>query len=66
MATLKNGKICNCDLSASYNIAARYLVRDYLKTLDANSRLALKTIASLVLSGTKVTYNTLKRLLLVM
>ena len=23
----KNGKICNCDLSASYNIGARYLIR---------------------------------------
>ena len=66
ICTFKNGKIYNCDLSASYNIAARYLVREYLKPLDANSRLALETKVSLVLSGTKVTYNTLKSLLLVM
>ena len=66
ICTFKNGKIYNCDLSASYNIAARYLVREYLKPLDANLRLALETKASLVLSGTKVTYNTLKSLLLVM
>lgn len=61
----KNGKEYNCDLSASYNIAARYLVREYLKPVDLKSRLALETKASLELSGTKVTYNTLKRLLLV-
>lgn len=58
-----NGKIYNCDLSASYNIAARYLIREYLKPLDENSRLALETKVSLKLSGTTVTYNTLRTLL---
>jgi len=65
ICTFQNGKIYNCDLSASYNIAARYIVREHLKPLDANSRSELETKASLILSGTRVTYNTLKQLLLV-
>ena len=58
-----NGKIYNCDLSASYNIAARYYIRETLKPLDVNSRSELETKASLALSGTKITYNTFKVLL---
>ena len=58
-----SGKIYNCDLSASYNIAARYYIRETLKPLDANSRSKLETKASLALSGTKLTYNTFKVLL---
>ena len=34
----QNGKIYNCDLSASYNIGARYFVREILKTLPARDR----------------------------
>lgn len=59
----QNGKIYNCDLNASYNISARYFVKETLKPLDESSRLALETKASLKLSGTKVTYNTFKKLL---
>ena len=58
-----SGKIYNCDLSASYNIAARYYIRKTLKPLDVNSRSELETKASLALSGTKLTYNTFKVLL---
>ena len=58
-----SGKIYNCDLSASYNIAARYYIRETLKPLDVNSRSELETKASLALSGTKITYNTFKVLL---
>ena len=58
-----SGKIYNCDLSASYNIAARYYIRETLKPLDVNSRSELETKASLTLSGTKLTYNTFKVLL---
>lgn len=58
-----SGKIYNCDLSASYNIAARYYIRETLKPLDENSRSELETKASLALSGTKLTYNTFKVLL---
>ena len=58
-----SGKTYNCDLSASYNIAARYYIRETLKPLDVNSRSELETKASLALSGTKLTYNTFKVLL---
>ena len=33
-----NGKIYNCDLSASYNIGARYFIREILKTLPVKDR----------------------------
>ena len=59
----QSGKIYNCDLNASYNISARYFVKETLKPLDESSRLALETKTSLKLSGTKLTYNTFKVLL---
>ena len=34
----QNGKVYNCDLSASYNIGARYFVREILKSLPATVR----------------------------
>ncbi len=37
-----NGKIYNCDLSASYNIGARYFVRELTKSLPVTERLALE------------------------
>jgi hypothetical protein len=33
------GKIYNCDLNASYNIGARYYIREILKTLPATAGL---------------------------
>lgn len=33
-----NGKIYNCDLSASYNIGARYFIREILKSLPVTER----------------------------
>lgn len=38
-----NGKIYNCDLSASYNIGARYFIREILKS--AGESLRLRTLA---------------------
>lgn len=37
-----SGKVYNCDLNASYNIGARYFVREILKSLPARERLALE------------------------
>lgn len=37
-----NGKIYNCDLSASYNIGARYFIREILKSLDESLRLNIE------------------------
>lgn len=44
LATFASGKQYNCDLSASYNIGARYFVRELLKPLPAmvRSRLSAK------------------------
>lgn len=44
LCKFKTGKIYNCDLSASYNIGARYFVREIYKSLPetAKSRIAAK------------------------
>lgn len=38
----KTGKIYNCDLSASYNIGARYFIREILKSCSERKRLQLE------------------------
>lgn len=62
----KNGKVYNCDLNASYNIASRYFVRDILNHLSESEVSVLETKVSLKLNRTEVTYNTLIKLLSVM
>lgn len=42
LATFANGKQYNCDLSASYNIGARYFIRETLKPLPAKVRSQLE------------------------
>ena len=42
LCRFQNGKIYNCDLSASYNIGARYFIRELLKSLDESSRLLIE------------------------
>lgn len=42
MCKFQNGKIYNCDLSASYNIGARYFIREILKSLPERERLAIE------------------------
>lgn len=42
LCQFKNGKIYNCDLSASYNIGARYFIREITKSLDESSRLLIE------------------------
>ena len=42
MCRFQNGKVYNCDLSASYNIGSRYFIREILKSLPARERLALE------------------------
>ena len=39
VCVFKTGKVYNCDLNASYNIAARYIIRELLKSLSATVRL---------------------------
>lgn len=42
LCRFQNGKVYNCDLSASYNIGSRYFIREILKSLPARERLALE------------------------
>ena len=42
MCTFSNGKRYHCDLSASYNIGARYFIRELLKPLPVTARSALE------------------------
>ena len=59
LATFSNGKQYNCDLSASYNIGARYFLREFLKPLDANSRSRLQAKVPDVGRRTQCTFATL-------
>ena len=42
LCKFQNGKIYNCDLNASYNIGARYYIREILKSLPARERLRIE------------------------
>nr|WP_309099972.1 hypothetical protein [Fredinandcohnia onubensis] len=42
LAKFTTGKVYHADLSASYNIAARYFIRAYLKTMSEKSWLSLQ------------------------
>lgn len=41
ICVFKSGKQYNCDLNATYNIGARYFIREILKSLDENLKLAV-------------------------
>lgn len=59
LCTFPNGKRYNCDLSASYNIGARYFVRELLKSLPATLRSDLWTKVPDVQRRTSCTLSTL-------
>ena len=59
MCRFQNGKIYNCDLSASYNIGARYFIREILKSLDANSRLHIEAKVPQCSKRSTCTFSTL-------
>ncbi len=42
LCRFQNGKIYNCDLNASYNIGARYFIREILKSLPVTARLCIE------------------------
>ena len=54
-----SGKIYNCDLSASYNIASRYFIREITKSLPAKTRLELEAKVPQVSKRSTCTYATL-------
>ena len=59
----KNDKIYNCDLSASYNIGARYYIREIVKSLPETVGLALEAKVPQIAKRSTCTYSTLISLL---
>ena len=62
MCIFPSGKEYNCDLNASYNIGARYHIRELLKSEPAMARLPDETKVSRYGTGTTRTLSTLIRL----
>ena len=62
LAVFQTGKQYNCDLSASYNIGARYFIRELLKPLSEKARSALSAKVPEVQRRTSCTLNTLLQL----
>ncbi|MST74084.1 IS200/IS605 family element transposase accessory protein TnpB [Roseburia sp. MUC/MUC-530-WT-4D] len=59
LCRFQNGKIYNCDLSASYNIGARYFIREILKSVDENSRLRIEAKVPQCCKRSTCTFSTL-------
>lgn len=62
LCTFQTGKRYNCDLSASYNIGARYFIRELLKTLPATERSLLEAKVPAVKRRTSCVYADLREL----
>ena len=59
LCKFKNGKTYNCDLSASYNIGARYFIRGLLKSEPERVRLQLETKVPEACKRSTCTFSTL-------
>ena len=59
LCKFQNGKTYNCDLSASYNIGARYFIREILKSLVESSRLAIEAKVPQSAKRSTCTFSTL-------
>lgn len=55
----RSGKVYNCDLTASYNIGARYFVREILKSLPETARLEAEAKVPQLSKRTTCTFSTL-------
>ena len=62
LCTFQTGKRYNCDLSAAYNIGARYFIRELLKPLPATERSLLEAKVPSVKRRTSCTYADLREL----
>ena len=62
LCTFQTGKRYNCDLSASYNIGARYFIRELLKPLPETERSSLEAKVPSVKRRTSCVYADLKKL----
>ena len=63
LATFSNGKKYNCDLSASYNIGARYFIRELEKSTSAKRWSYIQAKVPECVKRTQCTYNTLVEIL---
>lgn len=59
LCRFQNGKVYNCDLSASYNIGSRYFIRKILKSLPAKVRLELEAKVPQASKRSTCTWSTL-------
>ena len=59
MCVFPSGKKYHCDLSASYNIGARYFIREILKSLSVTSRLGMEAKVPSCTKRTTCTLSTL-------
>ena len=66
LAVFANGKQYNSDLSASYNIGARYFIREYIKPVPETERSALEAKVPAVRRRTSCVYADLQALIKVM
>ena len=66
LAVFANGKQYNSDLSASYNIGARYFIREYIKPVPETERSALEAKVPAVRRRTSCVYADLLALIRVM
>ncbi len=62
LCTFRTGKQYNCDLSASYNIGARYFIRELLKPLPETERSSLEAKVPAVKRRTSCVYADLRKL----
>ena len=63
LATFRNGKKYNCDLSASYNIGARYFIRELEKSTPVKEWSLIQAKVPECVKRTQCTYNTLIKIL---
>lgn len=59
LCRFSNGKVYNCDLSASYNIGARYLIRELLKSVPEKARLRIEAKVPQCSKRSTCTFSTL-------
>ncbi len=62
LATFTTGKRYNCDLSASYNIGARYFIRELMKPLPVTARSQVEANVPSLVRRTSCTLATLREL----
>ena len=62
LCVFQTGKRYNCDLSASYNIGARYFIRELLKSLPVTERSLLEAKVPAVKRRTSCVYADLRKL----